>query len=706
MARERPQKTLADYVAIAISPALIMVLVGSLAYFLLEVTYDGRYAGRIRWVLFWFVFASVLVGRIGIEQGRQYATGYWVAIGLAGAAVVFRLLETYQLGALALLGVIMWCSNKLTWDCTLIDDSQDASGEGLLQVSGFDETTDQQAAAASDGAAGQNRPAAAADAATADAAAESPPAIPFWKRLFLNLGEQEGRPHAPGLWVVYFSLLALPLFGIGQLLIPVESGDSRQWGFKLLVVYVAAALGLLLTTSFLGLRRYLRQRKLTMPVRMTAAWLATGAAMVALLLAVCLVLPRPGSTTSITDAIEQVASKARDASKFAFLKDDAGENEGTPTGKPADDQDASQQPDSGGQAGRGGKQAGQSDDRDKPAERDGRSDTEGQKSGAGEAQGKDGSGASSQDANGESERQNDQGRQQSGQGESQKQSSQAGGEQQSRQAGDEQKSQPGQRPSGQSERERQAGQDQGRNPSEPGNEQEQQGQDGGAQSDRQQQQQQQQQQGSSGGPQKESERSEQSSEPESTSTATEAPQPADWVGWLVKVILYLILAAVALYFIVRHWRTIVATLGRMWDELRNLFASLFGGRKVKSAAGGRVDDLLAPVPPRPFASFNNPFFTGAAGRMSPEELVIYTFRALEAWGYDNNFQRRPDQTPLEYAGELGGRFPEVAGAARTVSRLFTRVAYAERAPTDRCREMLEPVWRKLTDTARRPAMAT
>ena len=712
MARERPQKTLADYVAIAISPALIMLLVGSLAWFLLEVTYDARYASRIRWVLFWFVFGSVLVARIAIEQGRQYATGYWVAIGLAGAAVVFRLLDTYQAGALVLLGLIMWCSNKLTWDCTLIDDSQDASGEGLLQVSGFDETADQQAATARDPGEKSAR-----DAGETAEPVDSPPPVPLWKRLFLNRSERENRPHAPGLWVVYFSLAALPLFGVGQLLIPVEETASRDWGFKLLVVYVAAGLGLLLTTSFLGLRRYLRQRKLKMPMRMTAAWLVTGSAMVAALLAVCLILPRPGSTTSISDAIDKVASKARDASEFAFLKDDAGENQGTPTERAADDQDA-QQPDSGGQSGRGGQQAGQSDDNRQPAQRDGQSDSQGQKSGAGQAQGRGESGSSGQNSQ--------QGQSEQASGRDQNQSGQ---QQQENQSGQQSQNQSGGKQSADSNQ-RQQSSERG----EPGNrDQQRQGDDGAQQRDSGQppeqrdasqqrdqerrsdgggggsreQEQQQQDSSRSGDADEQSGSSQQSNMPDSSTPAAQTPSTGDWIERLVKIVLYLIVAAVVLYVVWKYWRTILATLARMWDELRNLFASLFGGRRASSSrAGGSAEDLLAPAPPRPFASFDNPFHTGAASRMSPEQLVIYTFRALEAWGYDNDRQRTADQTPLEYAAELGREFPEIADAARTSARLLTRVAYAERAPLDRYPELLEPVWKTLARTARRPAMAT
>ena len=73
MAKSRRDKTLADYVVIAISPALIMTLVGSLAFFLLEVSYRGEHETRLQWVLFWFVFAAVLVARIAMEEGIEHA---------------------------------------------------------------------------------------------------------------------------------------------------------------------------------------------------------------------------------------------------------------------------------------------------------------------------------------------------------------------------------------------------------------------------------------------------------------------------------------------------------------------------------------------------------------------------------------------------------------------------------------------------------
>src|SRR5258708_747986 len=135
--RRRPEMTSIDYVVIALSPALIMALVGSLCFFLVEIGYQGPFKERLNWIMFWFVFAIVLIARISIEEGKEKALLYGLALSGAVALVVMRLMDSVVV-ALALMAVVWWCANKLTWDCTVIDDEQDASGEGLLQVAGLD----------------------------------------------------------------------------------------------------------------------------------------------------------------------------------------------------------------------------------------------------------------------------------------------------------------------------------------------------------------------------------------------------------------------------------------------------------------------------------------------------------------------------------------------------------------------------------------
>ena len=65
---KRLHMTTADYVAIAISPALIMALVGSLVFFLIEVMYTGDYVARLDYAFALFVFAA---GAVGVVSGKS-----------------------------------------------------------------------------------------------------------------------------------------------------------------------------------------------------------------------------------------------------------------------------------------------------------------------------------------------------------------------------------------------------------------------------------------------------------------------------------------------------------------------------------------------------------------------------------------------------------------------------------------------------------
>jgi hypothetical protein len=275
-----------------------MGLVGSLVFFLLEVFYQGQYQARLTFIMALFVMAAVLIGRISIEEGREYAAMFALPLGIVTLLALFRFVEFH--GALAnysaviniaLLAAIWWSADKLTWDCTVLDESKEASSEGLLQTVGLDQDP------AADR--GEGGPAVDLEATTArDAEAQTQSAAPrsLWQRFVAA----RRRPHSHGVWVVYFSLAALPIFGFGQRFVSAADLASRRYIFKLLALYVACALGLLLTTSFLGLRRYLRQRRLEMPGDMAATWIGVGATMIVALLLFCLFLPRRNPEYSVT----------------------------------------------------------------------------------------------------------------------------------------------------------------------------------------------------------------------------------------------------------------------------------------------------------------------------------------------------------------------------------------------------------------------
>src|SRR5450756_2440817 len=253
MAMSKPSKTLADHLVMSISPVLIMLLVGSLCYFLIDVLFKSTEISGVRWVMFWYVMAIVLVARVGIEQTDQAAFIYGAFLAVATALYMLVVHPAFILLGLLLLGIVWWCAHKLTWDCTVIDEEDDASGSGLLQ--------------------------------TAGEAKNFPPTknflptkinLPPSPKVKVKRDDTLRRVHAPGLWVVYFSIGALPLFGLGQMMLPADRMAAGHDGFSYLVTYVAAAAGLLLTTSFLGLRRYLRQRYLPMPPVIAFGWVRLG----------------------------------------------------------------------------------------------------------------------------------------------------------------------------------------------------------------------------------------------------------------------------------------------------------------------------------------------------------------------------------------------------------------------------------------------
>ena len=313
-----PGQTAVDYVTIVLSPALITGLVGSLVLFLLEVFYRGDESGqdwkqRLQWILSFYVLGAVLVSRISMMS--EIASRFWIYgsilalltyVGLQGfVAYPHGVREVSFLINGVLVAVVWWCAHRLTWDCTNVDEEADVSGEGVLQAAGL---------AASE-----------SDEGKAAAQPEEPKTL--WQR-WKEYKERRAKRRTLGVWVVYFSLAALPIFGLGQSLIPLTDPDRRAFTFWLMTIYVGCGLGLLLTTCFLGLRRYLRKKRLQMPAAMTGAWLTMGGLLIAVLLLAGALIPRPYQERPIADLVDPAGAKKREANRFAPKGDSPGEGKG------------------------------------------------------------------------------------------------------------------------------------------------------------------------------------------------------------------------------------------------------------------------------------------------------------------------------------------------------------------------------------------
>src|SRR5439155_17549642 len=101
------------------------------------------------------------------------------------------------------------------------------------------------------------------------------------------------------------------------------------------------------------------------------------------------------------------------------------------------------------------------------------------------------------------------------------------------------------------------------------------------------------------------------------------------------------------------------------------------------------------IPVRPFAVFANPFSNGAGRDMSPEDLVRYTFAAIESWAAEREMGRHRDETPLEFTSRLGTELPEMQDHLDDLADWYARIAYAGFPLSENLRPGLTALWERL-----------
>jgi hypothetical protein len=648
--KNKPQPSLADYVTMALSPVLIMALVGSLIFFLLEVLYVGQYSGRMQWTLFFFVFGIVLVTRISIEQGSGRATLYGIVLAVAVWLALQAFIE-YPPGSplrafrwainFGLIAIAWWCAHRLTWDCTYIDDRVDAAGKGVLEAAGLDTQEEERTE----------------DRSSETEAARGPKTqglFAWWDRYRRYRAEQLRKPHTPGVWVVYFSLAALPLFGLGQALIPAAAASRRSYAFWLMVCYVGSGLALLVTTSFLGLRRYLRQRKLKMPAAMTGVWMALGGGLIVLLMAVGALLPRPYGEYRLLD-FNSPGANERNASRYAVLREGAGKGQGQPSAdKASRAEDA--QPGSGKQSKdeQGGARTGK-----------GSQGKSGQASKGGGKQGDQSAGA----------KEGNSGRQDASQRSSR--SENKSGAQERNAASDQQDK----RDHADSTNRRDTEENRRTASGKAGEK------------------------GAEGGSNPGQSADNRTSLPQNP--VFEIVQKLGWLGTILKWVVFAVLALVVLFFVLRSGLNFLANFTnwakRLLEALQAWWEGLFGRGEEESET--ETEESVRMPTPRPFASFTNPFLDGRADHLSADALTRYSFEALQAWAWEQGVGRRPEETPLEFSERLCSEMPKLETEVRSLAGLYVRLAYARRSLTPACLGLLKQFWQRLGSVEERPISA-
>jgi hypothetical protein len=698
---KRHRLTISDYAVVALCPSLIVLLLSSLVYFVILCVYQGGYSSRLGYIWFMFILGTVNIARLSIEQSRTYATGYAAVLGIATFFVLSRF-QTLSGNAAALAPVVnflvlagVWfLADRITYDCTLIDDDEDASGQGLLDgLSSRDEEMTEPVNAQSVNSQSTEAPHN-ESSGVADGTAKP---------------RRQKKKHQPGRTVLWLTAAALPIFGAGQVFLRTDPALQRSAMFAL-AIYLFATLSLLVATSFLGVRRYLRQRGVEMPSNVSTAWLGGGIVTAAIILMLCFALPQPGQMlanlelpTSLESPDWLKPSKYGWGAETAESGDPAdsggapatkrdGESEGKSDGEPTAESDSQES-----QSGQGEEKPGQSGV--------GKGNQQGEGQTGGQQEGGQQQGGQQQDGKqqygGQQGGKQEGGKQQGGkqQGGEQQGGEQQGGEQQGGKQPEGSDQQQGGKPQG----EQQDGQKSGdSNASDNQESSDQSGKQG--QSDDQKQPGQQGEssdQGDSPNQESESQKEDEPKQDESSQDAaeqseaeTEPSEPSQISQWLpslsniVKAIIYLVLIAILAAFL---WinRTAIADF---WRRFTNWLA----GRKGESTTKSITDELsIDPAaPPRPFASFTNPLTKG----VEPRRAVIETFQATEAWYREQGQPRRGDETPQEYTNRLS----KSGSADRdTLSRLadaYNRIVYGGGSADQDDLQSVKAMWQSFRGT--------
>ena len=112
---------------------------------------------------------------------------------------------------LGLMAIVWWSAHCLTRDCTHLDEDAEIGNEGVLDAAGIRAAP----AKKEEEVAGER-----------DDGTITP--VVGWFERYQSYREKQRKKRTPGVWVVYFSLAALPIFGLGQALIDEVGHDDHR----------------------------------------------------------------------------------------------------------------------------------------------------------------------------------------------------------------------------------------------------------------------------------------------------------------------------------------------------------------------------------------------------------------------------------------------------------------------------------------------
>ena len=324
--RDKPE--VLDQLVGTIGLVLIVFLMVSLTFFILaRFSLSSKWTSS-HWLLFWEVFATVLISRMFlIDDLKKVAGRYSFVFGMV-IWVPFALLgEVEILGIVtALMIFVGWFTYKITWDVTDLGEREEDE-DGLLASVGLKKELNPGNKKVSESW-GDTREESTefnyeAEEVLAELAKEKPKKVKGGK----------GR----GVWVLYFLFGSIPVFGLGGSTQNSTDPNLGKYFLICLCIYLASCISLLMSTSFLTIRSDLRRRNLSMPLFTAGAWLFSGLFLLISCFVFASLLPRPqGFLDPIALVLSKGQDKDQDASNYAKSSEKSGKAEGKPGEKEGD----------------------------------------------------------------------------------------------------------------------------------------------------------------------------------------------------------------------------------------------------------------------------------------------------------------------------------------------------------------------------------
>lgn len=299
--RAYQERSWTDWLVDFTTPLMILIMVTSVIYFLLDVrfVYTEVHDANLRLFAAAFVLGVVALNRLIARDGKDESMLY--AAVFLGASLMYVLATTgaYDVGSVAktfldrpwiallfntlIMSFVWWLTNRLTHECC-VDSDPTAGDIGILTGTALRFRNALRRESESKPA-----PASSRKAQILDNWIEFDAVNPLdWKKPapkpkmpLAAMSERLPKRH-PGISIFYFSVPVMLIFALGQRVVQHGGESMLMAGHFYIGCYTVSALSLLMLSSLAGLREYFRARRVRLPGALGPFWIGLGSIMIAM----------------------------------------------------------------------------------------------------------------------------------------------------------------------------------------------------------------------------------------------------------------------------------------------------------------------------------------------------------------------------------------------------------------------------------------